>query len=143
MREIHVVGAAILHRGRCLVARRGPGMSLAGKWEFPGGKVEPGEGPREALAREIREELGLEIEVGLVAGRGTVTAGERFIVLDVYFAELTGGALALAEHSEVSWHAADTLMTLDWAEADVPVLESVRARLEAEPLSPTEQSSRP
>ena len=57
MRRITVVGAVIVRDGHILAARRGPKMSLAGLWEFPGGKVEPGEDPREALAREIREEL--------------------------------------------------------------------------------------
>lgn len=131
MRSIHVVGAAILRGAACLVARRGPGMSLAGKWEFPGGKVEPGEDPRVALEREIGEELGLQIRAHEALGQGTAELGDRRIVLDVYRAELLGGELSLAEHAEVRWCAADELDGLDWAEADVPVLPAVRARLQA------------
>ena len=107
-------------------------MSLEGRWEFPGGKVEPGEEPRVALEREVREELGLQIAIGELAGRGTAQAGEKLIVLDVYFAELESGVLVLAEHAQVAWHGPDSLFTLEWAEADVPVLGSVRNRLEAE-----------
>ena len=66
-----VVGAAIARGKKCLVTQRGPGMSLAGKWEFPGGKVESNESPRAALAREIVEELGLRISVGELLGTGT------------------------------------------------------------------------
>lgn len=130
MKELHVVGAAILRGSECLVARRGPGMSLPGKWEFPGGKVEAGEDPRAALVREIREELGLHISVTDRVGRGTAIMGDRRIVLDVYLATMTGGDLALAEHAEVAWCGADTLMSLDWAEADVPVLAAVKAWLQ-------------
>ena len=61
---VHVVGAAIMNDGRCLAAQRGPSMQMAGKWEFPGGKVEPGETPEVALTRELREELAISAEVG-------------------------------------------------------------------------------
>lgn len=69
-KRLHVVGAAIIEHGRCLVAQRRPEMALAGLWEFPGGKVELSELPQSALEREIREELGLAIDVGPWIGRG-------------------------------------------------------------------------
>jgi len=125
---IRVVGAAIVDGGRCLLAQRGPGMSQPGLWEFPGGKVEPGEGPRSALEREIREELGLEIEVGEALGRGSADDGERRIELEVYLATATGGELRLAEHERCGWFCAEELADLSWPEADlpiVPVLERV------------------
>ena len=81
-----VVGAAIVRDGRCLVAKRSPTMRAPGKWEFPGGKVEVGETPHDALVREISEELGVTIEVGALLGRGTATP----IVLDVYLADKCG-----------------------------------------------------
>jgi 8-oxo-dGTP diphosphatase len=129
MREIHVVGAAIIDAGQCLVARRGPGMSLAGQWEFPGGKVEQGEDPRAALAREIREELGLEIDAGDLLGSGHVDDGATRIRLDVYAARVTRGELRLTEHSEARWIGPHEIDSLEWAAADRPVLADVRRTL--------------
>lgn len=106
-------------------------MSHPLKWEFPGGKVEPGESPRDALRRELHEELGLDIEVGDHLGRGEGRLGARKIVLDVYAAEWTGGAITLGEHLEYGWFGPGQLADLDWPEADRPVLPAVRARLEA------------
>jgi 8-oxo-dGTP diphosphatase len=123
------VGAAIFAEGRCLVGKRGPGRSFAGQWEFPGGKVEPDEQPEAALVREIREELGIEIEVGAWLGRGTAQDLGREIVLDVYAAHRVSGALAATEHAEIAWLSADELEQLDWAEADVPIVAIVRATL--------------
>lgn len=127
--SIHVVGAAIVERDRCLVARRSSSMSLPLKWEFPGGKVEPDEEPSEALVREIREELGVEIRVGERIGTGTAEAGTKRVVLDVYAAELLSGDIVLAEHSDFGWFGVDELRELDWAEADVPVLPALYALL--------------
>ena len=127
--RLHVVGAAILREGRCLAAQRGAAMPLAMQWEFPGGKVEAGEDPRAALQREIREELGLDIEVGELLGRGVALERTRQICLDVYLATIAGGELALAEHAATSWVGPDELYELDWAAADVPVLGALEARL--------------
>jgi len=127
--ELHVVGAAILDGGRVLLTRRSPRMSMAGKWEFPGGKVEAGEEPRVALAREIVEELGLAVEIGERIGRGTALHSGRRIVLEVFAARETGGALHLHEHEEHGWFAAGELATLDWPEADLPILPALARRL--------------
>lgn len=129
---LHVVGAAILRGGRCFVAQRGAAMALAGRWEFVGGKVERGERPEAALAREVREELGLEVEVGGWLGRGESRAqgaGGRAVVLDVYAARVRGGALALHEHAEAAWCTAAELDGLAWAEADVPVVPAVQGAM--------------
>ncbi|RYZ04862.1 MAG: (deoxy)nucleoside triphosphate pyrophosphohydrolase [Myxococcales bacterium] len=122
---IQVVAAAIVRSGRCLVAERGPGMLLAGKWEFPGGKVEPNEPPTAALVRELREELGVEIEVGPLLGTGRAPSGNKVIELDVYAARLVSGEPALSEHSRLVWATADELLGFDWAEADVPSVPAV------------------
>lgn len=121
-----VVGAAIVRDGTCLVAKRGPNMRAPHKWEFPGGKVEAGESPEQALAREIAEELGVEIEVGERLGRGT--AGE--VVLDVYWATLRRGEPHAKEHAELSWIGADEARILDWADADIPVIPMLCEALE-------------
>jgi len=126
MKRLHVVGAAIIQDGRCLVAQRGPGMSLAGKWEFPGGKVEDGEEPEAALAREIEEELGLQIAVGEPLGSGSAQVGGRVVRLDVYAATIGFGVMALREHAQVSWANRDQLSHFDWAEADVPCIAPVQ-----------------
>lgn len=122
---IRVVGAAIARDGTCLVAQRGPGMSLAGKWEFPGGKVEAGESARAALAREIAEELGLSLDVGKLLGTGTANIGSKLIALDVYAARIVSGTLVLREHSRAVWATAAELVDFDWAEADVPSVPKV------------------
>ena len=113
LKTIHVVGAAIIEGNKCLVAQRGPGMSLAGKWEFPGGKPEDGETPEAALARELLEELGATATIGEWVGRGESLVGEKRIVLDVYLAEIKNGAdLHSTEHSDLRWVDAAGLMDL-------------------------------
>lgn len=128
---LHVVGAALVEGGRCLATRRGPGMALAGRWEFPGGKVEPGERPTAALAREVEEELDVAIEAGPWLGRGESRTGGRPVVLDVYAARRRERSppLALREHDRAAWCRAEELDALDWAEADVPVLPAVEGWL--------------
>jgi 8-oxo-dGTP diphosphatase len=131
MSSLHVVGAAIVQGARCLIAQRGPSMTLPGKWEFPGGKVEPGESPTAALTREIAEELGLEIRVGQLFGSGSATVGTREIALDVYAASVVAGSVTLREHAQVVWASADELSGFDWADADVPCVEPVAVWLRA------------
>jgi len=125
---LHVVGAAIVQQDRCLAARRGPQMALPGKWEFPGGKVERDEDPRQALARELKEELEIVASIGDLLGRGTAQGGARPIQLDVYAATIVEGVPTALEHDRLRWVNVEELHSLDWAEADIPVLEAV-ARL--------------
>lgn len=125
MDVIRVVGAAIVQGDRCLVAQRGPSQSLAGKWEFPGGKIEAAESPQAALRREIFEELGVVIAVGHALGTGQVVSNGRRVVLEVFAASIESGAIELREHSQVIWAAASELVGFDWAEADVPIVEPV------------------
>jgi 8-oxo-dGTP diphosphatase len=101
-------------------------MSLPGKWEFPGGKVELGELPAAALVREIAEELGLVVSVAQLLATGTATVGARLITLDVYAATINSGTLALREHARVAWASADELSQFDWAEADIPCVRHVQ-----------------
>ena len=122
-----VVGAAILDGDRVLAARRTAPVAAAGWWEFPGGKVEPGETPEQALVREIAEELGCTIGVtGWLAGEAPI--GETHL-LTVAFAHLVSGDPVPREHDLVRWLAADELGTVDWLEPDRPFLPELRTRM--------------
>ncbi|GAA4730271.1 (deoxy)nucleoside triphosphate pyrophosphohydrolase [Nocardioides endophyticus] len=126
--RIAVVGAAIVRGGRVLTARRTTPPEAAGRWEFPGGKVEPGESPQAALVREIREELGCAVEVtGWLPGE--VPIGERH-VLTVALAVLTeDGDPDAREHDEIRWLTVAELDDVDWLEPDRPFLPHLRAVL--------------
>ncbi len=127
--RVRVVGAAIVRDGRCLVAQRSARMSAPHAWEFPGGKIEPGESPEHALARELAEELGVVVEVGALIGVGVGSAGERSIELSVYWARLSRGEPRAREHQAVRWLQAEQLADLAWAEADRPIVPLVAAGL--------------
>jgi len=130
VKTLLVSAVALIDRdGRVLLAQRPEGKSMAGLWEFPGGKVERRETRRVALMREIREELGLEIEVGPLLGRGQARGAIRLVVLDLFLAHIRGGTLTLNEHQAVRWLAFDELESVDWADADRPVLPAVRQAL--------------
>ncbi|MEU1971217.1 (deoxy)nucleoside triphosphate pyrophosphohydrolase [Microbacterium sp. NPDC019599] len=117
---IDIVAAVIEHDGMLLACRRAPGKAAAGRWEFPGGKVEPGESGEDALAREIREELGVGIRVTGVL-TADVTGPIRLICLR---AELLGERpTASTDHDELRWVARGELADLDWADADRPAVE--------------------
>jgi 8-oxo-dGTP diphosphatase len=121
-----VVGAAIVREGRLLAARRSAPPAVAGGWEFPGGKVEPGESEVDGLVRECREELGVEVRVGALLG--TVTPAE--FVLRVYRAVLVAGEpRPLQDHDELRWLAAHELADVPWLPADLPLLPAIREAL--------------
>ena len=113
-----VVAAAIERDGRYLAARRTKPDWAAGRWEFPGGKVEPGESETDALAREIREELGVTIAVGnRVPGEWPL---HDDLVLHLYVATLIeGDPQPLDHHDELRWVALDEFEDLDWLPSDV------------------------
>jgi 8-oxo-dGTP diphosphatase len=114
---IVVVGAAILRDGLVLAAHR-PGLG----WELPGGKVEPGETPAEALTREVHEELGCAVEViDWLSGESAIRPG---LVLRVATARLVTGEPVATEHDELRWVGPD-LTDLDWLPADRPFLAGV------------------
>lgn len=119
------VTAAILRRGgRVLVAqRRGPEW-LAGKWEFPGGKIEAGESGEACLARELREELGIEVEVGRLLGVFEHSYPQLRVALHAYGATLLEGEPVAHDHSAVRWVEPGELRDIDWAPADVPIVDA-------------------
>jgi 8-oxo-dGTP diphosphatase len=118
-----VVAAAIERDGRYLAARRTKPDWAAGRWEFPGGKVEPGESEVDALVREIREELGVEIAVGIrVPGEWSL---HDDLVLHLYVATLIDGdPQPLEHHDELRWLTPDEFDDLSWLESDI---DAVRA----------------
>jgi 8-oxo-dGTP diphosphatase len=125
-KRIAVVGAVIVRDGTILCAQRGPG-SLAGMWEFPGGKVEPGEAPQSALQREIDEELLCEVAVGAHVATTTHEYDFGLVTLTTYYCDLLSGEPVLTEHAEVRWLAPADLSSLEWAPADMPAVEQIRA----------------
>lgn len=131
--RIVVVGAALLDDGRLLAARRSAPADLAGRWELPGGKVEPGERPEDALVRELREELGVDAEpVGRVPGQWPLRTP---YVLQVWNARLRPDSPApspLQDHDELRWLTPDRIWEVDWLDQDVPAVREVAARWDAE-----------
>lgn len=122
---LHVTCAIIEHQGKVLICQRSASMKLPLKWEFPGGKVENGESKEECLKREIKEELGLEIEV-----RTALTVVEHHypefsLRLYPFLCKCAGGSLAIAEHAQAIWVSYNDLKNYDWAEADVPVVKEI------------------
>jgi 8-oxo-dGTP diphosphatase len=115
-----VVGVALIRERRVLAARR---AGTSGGWEFPGGKVEPGETDRQAAARELREELGVEAEIGTPLGEHQM--GERYL-LRVYTGRITAGEPVCHEHAELRWLAEGALYDVAWLNADRPFVEPLR-----------------
>ncbi len=126
--SIQVVGAIIVRDDLVFAARRSPGRSAGGLWEFPGGKVEPDEVPEAALRRELREELGIEVRVGGLASRHTTAVGSALIDLACYWTELDSAAPGVStDHDAMGWFAPDELGTLEWSPADVPIIRDTLA----------------
>jgi 8-oxo-dGTP diphosphatase len=127
-----VVGAVIIDRGNVLAARRTKPASLAGSWEFPGGKVEPGEDPTAALEREIAEELGVGITVGdeLPGPDGGWPISSAYM-LRLFFAavDVDGAAEAGPDHDQLRWLAPAELESVPWLAADRQALGTVTAYL--------------
>jgi N-acetyl-1-D-myo-inositol-2-amino-2-deoxy-alpha-D-glucopyranoside deacetylase len=124
-----VVGVAILEQGRLLAARREHPPALAGRWELPGGKVEPGEALGAAAVREVEEELGCRVGVtDVLATRSPI---DDELVLRAVVARLVDGDPVPREHDAVRWLRADELDEVTWARADVPFLEALASRIAA------------
>lgn len=122
-----MVGAAIVRDGRVLAARRTAPASAAGRWEFPGGKVEPGETEADSLVREVEEELGVRIRVERwLAGAQEIDG--RYL-LRVALAVIEVGEPAPTEHDRVRWLAAAELDAVDWLDADRPFLAELSQAL--------------
>ena len=129
MKSIEVVAAAIYKDGKVLAAQRGYG-EFKGGWEFPGGKVEPGESLEEAIVREIQEEMETMIEVGEKIGIVEDDYPNFHLKMHCFWAKETEGEFKLLEHDEVMWLDKKSIQTLQWLPADVELVEKVAKRLD-------------
>lgn len=125
MKQVEVVAAIISDGQRVFATQRGYGDFKDG-WEFPGGKVEPGETPEEALKREIREELETDVAVGRFLGTVDYDYPKFHLTMHCYMCSIASGALELKEHKAATWLTKETLDSLAWLPADVEILNAIK-----------------
>ncbi|MBD1222139.1 (deoxy)nucleoside triphosphate pyrophosphohydrolase [Virgibacillus halodenitrificans] len=127
-KNIHVVGAVIIKDNKILCAQRGQTKTLAYKWEFPGGKIEQNETAKEALKREIDEEMKCNIEVGEKLDHTIYEYDFGIVHLTTYYCNLLENEPVLTEHRAIKWLPKKELPMLDWAPADIPAVEKLLER---------------
>ena len=125
MKTIEVVAAIIIHNDQIFATQRGYGEFKDG-WEFPGGKMEPGETPQQALMREIREELDTEIEVGSLVETVEYDYPNFHLTMHCFLCTIRSGELVLKEHEAAKWLTREELDSVDWLPADVKVVEKLK-----------------
>ena len=123
-KTIHVAGAVIIKDRKVLATQRGYG-GYAGWWEFPGGKIEPGEAPAAALERELKEELVADIQVGEYFDTVEYDYPEFHVSLKCYLCELLSDDFSLLEHSNAVWLGRDDVYSVKWLGADLPIIEKL------------------
>ena len=128
MKVVKVVAAIIAQEGRIFATQRGYGEFKDG-WEFPGGKIEEGETPQQALVREIKEELDTEVEVGDLLGTVEYDYPTFHLSMQCFLCRIKSGSLNLKEHEAARWLAEDELDSVDWLPADIEVLEWIRRKI--------------
>ena len=128
MKTIRVVAAVIRSENRIFATARGYG-EFKGQWEFPGGKIEAGETPEEALAREIKEELETDITVGELIHTIEYDYPEFHLSLECFWCTIADGEPVLKEHEAARWLTKEKLDSVDWLPADVTLVEKIRKEL--------------
>lgn len=124
-KTIRVVAAIIRDEDKIFVTQRGHG-EFKGGWEFPGGKIEAGETPEEALVREVREELDTEIIVGELVETVEYDYPAFHLSMDCFWAQVVSGELVLKEHAAARWLTKDELGSVEWLPADVGLIEILK-----------------
>ena len=127
MKTIKVAAAIIVHENKIFATQRGYGEFKDG-WEFPGGKVESGETSKEALVREIREELESEIEVGELFDTVEYDYPNFHLSMDCFICALKSGKLVLKEHEAAKWLTREELESVDWLPADRDLIQHLKKR---------------
>lgn len=125
MKQIEVVAAIIRHDDTFLATQRGYGEFKDG-WEFPGGKIEPGEEPKEALKRELKEELAVDIEIQNFLCTVKYQYDTFHLTMHCYICELVDSKITLLEHEAAKWLTIDALDSVDWLPADIEVVEKLK-----------------
>src|SRR5690625_4841022 len=125
MKNIHVVGAVIIHDGKILCAQRPESTTLPLMWEFPGGKIEQGESSKDALKREIHEEMSCDISVGAQLDHTVYEYDFGIVHLTTFYCTLLDGTPVLTEHKSIKWLRKEELTMLDWAPADIPAIKKL------------------
>lgn len=124
--SFRVVAAVAIRDGRVLVARRPEGGDFAGLWEFPGGKVEPGESDEDAIRREIREELGSEVTVGRTVAHHTFEYDDRVVDLHFLTVRLSGSEPTALHPEEIRWVTLEESRQIEFLDGDAAFLEQLR-----------------
>jgi 8-oxo-dGTP diphosphatase len=122
---VRVTAGILRKEGRVLIARRKPGKHMAGRWEFPGGKIEPGETPEESLARELAEELDLRARIGPKVCTAVYQGDGVSLELLVYRVDAFEGTPVLREHEELRWVLPEELRSFELADSDRKVVEAL------------------
>lgn len=125
-REVFVVAGAIIKNGKVFAAQRGNKGETKFKWEFPGGKIEPGETPEQALARELFEELKIKVKVYELITKIVDEYETQILHIDTYRCELLEGTPTLTEHLDMAWCDKNGLDKLTFSPADDPTLEKIK-----------------
>lgn len=124
MKTVRVVAAVIRSEDKIFATARGYG-EFKGQWEFPGGKIEPGETPQEALVREIQEELDVKIEVGDLIDTIEYDYPSFHLSMDCFWCNVTEGEITLKEAEDARWLSKDELYSVDWLPADMGLIEKL------------------
>lgn len=129
MKAIRVTAAILIENNKIFIAQRSLSDQLSGKWEFPGGKIEAHESAEECLSRELFEEFTIETKVGDFLGESIYDYGDKVVHLLAYFVSRVSGKIKASVHQDFKWVEKTDLNTIDWAPADIPLVNQLLDKL--------------